>query len=229
MPDNRPLCYVIIPFSGFDDVMTAIRTVAENTGFCCLRADEGQHGIVHQEIIEKIVTAKAIIADVSERNANVMYELGIAHALGSNVVAISRQGTEFPFDIQPTNIITYTNDFVGASRLGTELEQRLVHLRDGGLIDNIVQHFLANRGIRREIEIVRHEVRDLLRGMVNSRLVEMGIFAKGVERFAGFGLGTDELTAGLAQDVRALRALLDKYGEQEKPPLSGSGEVTSAE
>lgn len=52
--------------------------------------------------------ARVIVADCTGRNANVFYELGIAHVLGKNVVLVSQDRQDVPFDIGSIRHILYT-------------------------------------------------------------------------------------------------------------------------
>jgi nucleoside 2-deoxyribosyltransferase len=54
-----------------------------------IRADEiNMPGVIVDQIWHGINQAKVCIADVTGRNPNVMYELGLAHAAGKPVVQI---------------------------------------------------------------------------------------------------------------------------------------------
>src|SRR5689334_2479581 len=74
------------------------------------------------KIREQIVKADLIIADVSDRNPNVLYEVGLAHALGKPVLFLTQQEPEqAPVDIRQFEFIRYDlarhEEFL--ARLGT--------------------------------------------------------------------------------------------------------------
>ena len=46
----------------------------------CQRGDEFSGALIHKEILRAVITADVMVADVSNGNANVMYELGLRHA-----------------------------------------------------------------------------------------------------------------------------------------------------
>jgi hypothetical protein len=56
-----------------------------------------------------IAQARIVIANVSSRNPNVMYELGIAHGLGKTVVMVAKTLKDVPFDLTHQRILLYTN------------------------------------------------------------------------------------------------------------------------
>jgi hypothetical protein len=102
--------FVVMPFAAeFQDIyILGIREVAEKLGFVVERADSIEHnGSILQLIQDKIKAADAIIADTTNHNANVFYEIGYAHALNKPTILICRKGTPIPFDVQSVNLILY--------------------------------------------------------------------------------------------------------------------------
>ena len=89
----------------YDDL---IRPPFEDAGYDVVRADDitSQQNII-KSIIIGIHDADLIIADLSGLNANVFYELGIAHAKGKNVVLLSHDLANAPFNLRSYNIIGY--------------------------------------------------------------------------------------------------------------------------
>lgn len=59
--------------------------------------------------------AKVLVAELTGRNPNVLYELGLAHALHKPVVLISSNETDVPFDVRHVRVIYYelTDPFWG--------------------------------------------------------------------------------------------------------------------
>jgi hypothetical protein len=86
-------------------------------GYEAYRVDQDPKVSVPIESIETgIRNAVICLADISEDNPNVWYELGFALAAGKQVVMVCKEGrAKFPFDIQHRTIITYktesTSDF----------------------------------------------------------------------------------------------------------------------
>src|SRR5262249_36599906 len=74
----------------------------------CLRADAiSRSGSITAEIWRHVNEAMCVIADLSGRNANVFYEIGLAHALGKPVVLLSRDASDVPFDLRHLRIVQY--------------------------------------------------------------------------------------------------------------------------
>src|ERR1051326_4601359 len=98
---KRPKAFVIMPFAEeFDGVFSQLIQSALSK-FDVARADRelDQRNIL-ETIVRGIAEADLIVADITTLNANVMYELGVAHALGRSVVMIAQDISELPFDIR---------------------------------------------------------------------------------------------------------------------------------
>lgn len=64
-----------------------------------------------------------VIEDVTDKNPNVFYELGIAHTLGKNVIIITQNKNHTPFDIQHIRYIQYNDNEDGWNNLKEKLEK----------------------------------------------------------------------------------------------------------
>lgn len=107
---SEPLVFVIMPFSSeFDDLYYyGIRGGVQKCGAACTRTDQLHFtGEILEEIYKLIETSRFIVAEVSQPNANVFYELGFAHALKKTVILLTRDASKIPFDISGFNHIVY--------------------------------------------------------------------------------------------------------------------------
>ena len=59
------------------------------------------------DIWQSINGADFVIADITGRNPNVLYQLGIAHALAKPVLIISRNAADIPIDLSTRRVILY--------------------------------------------------------------------------------------------------------------------------
>jgi hypothetical protein len=67
--------------------------------FIVSRADEiSDPGMINDQVILKITTAKLVIADLSFLNPNVFYEIGLRHATGKPIIHMASNDTRLPFD-----------------------------------------------------------------------------------------------------------------------------------
>lgn len=78
--------------------------------------------VITKEIVNSIFNADLIIANLTNSNPNVMYELSFAHALRKPVVHLIRDGQRPPFDISNQRYITYTNNLFGVVKLKEQLK-----------------------------------------------------------------------------------------------------------
>ncbi len=108
-------CFVLMPFAEeFDAVYRAIVEAVEGPEVCfssCRRADElfgGGHIVA--DILDRLARGEIIIADVTNRNPNVFYELGIAHTVKDihAVVIIAQSMKDVPFDLSHLRCIEYS-------------------------------------------------------------------------------------------------------------------------
>jgi hypothetical protein len=100
----------MMPFgSWFDRYYQEIYVPAiKEAGFEPVRADElFTTGSVMEQIWEQIEKAKLLLADLSGKNANVFYELGLAHAARKPVVFTSSNVDDVPFDLRHLRVIIY--------------------------------------------------------------------------------------------------------------------------
>lgn len=94
----------------FDAVyLQLIRPCLQAEGFNPLRSDEeSDAGLIHQQMIQRIIDSDLVIVDVSSWNANVFYELGIRHTAQKTGTLIIRRETEkLPFNISGMRVIDY--------------------------------------------------------------------------------------------------------------------------
>ncbi|WP_206514429.1 hypothetical protein [Xanthomonas euvesicatoria] len=125
------LLSAMMPFGGFDSVWSAIQQVAETNSMTALRADSiWEHHEIIQDIVALIDRSAIIVCDCTGRNANVFYEIGIAHALGKEVILITQNSGDIPFDLAHLRNIRYLNNAEGIERLKIDLNSRLITIRE---------------------------------------------------------------------------------------------------
>lgn len=131
-PTKRGLIFVIMPFSGeLQSVYEfVLKPFFEEMGMECLRADEVYSTRpIMQDVWESIQSAEIVLADLTDRNPNVLYELGLCHALWKRVIIISQKIEDVPFDLKGYHLIPYESSIGGAVRLKESLRQTIEALR----------------------------------------------------------------------------------------------------
>lgn len=105
-----PSVFVVMPFDEkFDDIYYfGIRGAVEDANMICERADEIIHsGGIIELIEEKICEADIIVADMTDQDPNVFYEVGIAHIMKKPVALLVQNVKDIPFDLRNKNHIVY--------------------------------------------------------------------------------------------------------------------------
>lgn len=103
-------CFVIMPFaepinSYYKPIIFRAITEAKLKP---LRGDDSQiSAAIYQQIWNAINSAAVCVADVTGQNANVMYELGLAHALRKPAVLMIQETQDIPFDLRHIRYILY--------------------------------------------------------------------------------------------------------------------------
>lgn len=133
------LVAVMMPFAmEFNGAYKAIKKSCKECDLRCLRADDiWEESTIVQDIFNLIFRAQVIVVDFSGKNANVMYETGIAHTLGKHVVPISQALDDVPFDMRHHRVLKYHPNTQGLATLSTKLSTKLRQVSDGlGSNDN---------------------------------------------------------------------------------------------
>jgi hypothetical protein len=119
--------FVLMPFEpGLREVFDTIREATENPpwNFICKRADDFfAAGHVLTDILRGIAEGELVIADLTGRNPNVFYELGIAHMVKrpNQIVLLTQNTDSVPFDLRGFRCIVYTQSIQGARKLKEDL------------------------------------------------------------------------------------------------------------
>lgn len=145
IPVKENYCFVLMPFcEDLREIYEECITVAvKKCGMVCERADDIFHNTSIMEVIwTKICSAEIIIADLTGKNPNVFYEVGIAHTLGKEVILITQNDEDVPFDLRHIRYIKYGVTKRGQIALVKELEMTIKSIK--GMLENIDSHSQRN-------------------------------------------------------------------------------------
>jgi len=165
----KPFAFVLMPFSkSFDDAYElSIRPACEAAGAYAERVDQQIFvGSIIERVYNQISKADLVIADMSERNPNVFYEVGYAHALGKTTILVTKTEDDIPFDLRQYPHIIYGGSL---SHLKIELERR-------------IRWHIANPV---SVEVVPDELEVRLNGSRLERGVRLEIQARGEVGYLG--------------------------------------------
>jgi hypothetical protein len=92
-----------------------------------VRADDvGEPGQITAQAIQHCLKAKAAVADLTEGNPNVYYELSVRHGAQLPVVLIAEEGTKLPFDISQSRVIFFDHkDLASAGKAKAQLQDQI--------------------------------------------------------------------------------------------------------
>lgn len=126
-PQQAELVAVMMPFNReMDETYAAIRRACKKLELNCSRADDiWSNPTFTQDIFDLIFISNIVVADFTNQNSNVFYEVGIAHTLGKNVILITQDSKDIPANLGHLKALIYDSSTEGLQKLELELEKRL--------------------------------------------------------------------------------------------------------
>lgn len=109
---QKNLVFVLTPFNAdYEHIYDVIGSTCKEIKLVALRGDEEDiPKDVLPNIINYIVKARIVVANLDGRNPNVFYELGIAQALNKPTILLSYRDAPVPSDFNNQYLIFYKND-----------------------------------------------------------------------------------------------------------------------
>jgi hypothetical protein len=101
-----------------------IKPALEKAGYEAKRADSflDQNNIL-EDVVRGILGADLVVADMTTQNANVFYELGLAHGRERPTVLLAQSIDDIPFDLRSYRTVIYSRDFSEVARLRETLAE----------------------------------------------------------------------------------------------------------
>lgn len=117
METNRQTCFVIMPFSKTTDEHTEeywaehfenfLKPLIEENTDLEARRSEALRGDILKQIITDLVVSHVVVADLTDNNTNVYWELGVRQSFKHGTITIAEDGTKLPFDIGGKGTLFY--------------------------------------------------------------------------------------------------------------------------
>jgi hypothetical protein len=155
---NKKKCFVIMPVSGTtactEDEWTGIfeqmirpAVTGSKLGFDCKRAKPGTGNVI-KDILNQVNSADVVIADLTDRNPNVFYELGVRHTLKNRTILIAQDMEHVPSDLRGYWVIIYEKNLAGIEDFRKRIREILKEMaKNPEKSDSPVADFLSERNI----------------------------------------------------------------------------------
>jgi hypothetical protein len=155
---NRKKCFVIMPFSKTKSCTEqkwaeifeyVIKPAVEESGlgYECERSVAGRENIV-KGILDALNKANVVIADLTDNNPNVFYELGVRHTLTNRTILIAQGEEHIPFDLRPYPVAFYGESPAKIAQFKSEIKRKLEDIETNPeRSDNPVADFLKEKNI----------------------------------------------------------------------------------
>ena len=219
--NNKKSVFVLMPFDeDFDSVYEHfLKPVLEDAGLNVLRADDiqSQQSIL-KDIIKNINESDLILADLTDANPNVFYELGIAHAFGKPVVLVTQSIEDVPFDLKPYRLVEYSTHFVKIKTAEENLSSYGKGFIEGKIpFGSPVTDFYLEGG-RREEEAdnaLNHPTEEDARGFLD-HLIDIN------EGYRSIATIIEEVTSGLQDVTGSIETAAKDFNEIGANPNASS-------
>ncbi len=180
---EMPVCGIIMPISSIDgcnkehweDVKSIISEAIASAGYePSLVSDADDSGIIQKRIVQNIYNNEIVVCDVSGKNPNVMFELGMRLAFDKPTIIVIDDKTDYSFDTAPIEHIQYPRDLRYFSILNfkEKLKEKIIATIKSSKEDPNYTTFLKNFG---EFEVAHVDKKEgSISEVVLSKLDDLG-------------------------------------------------------
>ena len=241
-------CFVIMPIADcdgyekghfahvYDDI---IKPAIDKTEFTAIRADEVKEtNFIHLDILKKLIDAPIAVCDLSTRNPNVLFELGIRQAFDKPVVLIQEKGTPKIFDIAPLRYLEYSKEMKyhevleSQKSLQEAIEATKAAEGDSGNINSIVKLMaLSSPAIIPNLDNSNKEVLalDVMRSQMNDlkMMMEMMVHEgrKGISRRSSIAAIEYERIVNKLEKISSLKMDIEQADREDTKLMRDTEEI----
>jgi len=220
-----PICGIVMPISELPpypaahwrDVQAIVEEAVAVAGFKAkMVSDDDAIGVIQQRIVQNLYDNEIVVVDVSGRNPNVMFELGMRLAFDRPVVIIKDELTPYNFDTAPIEHLAYRSDLHYQSTITFKatLTEKIRSTAAAGKDPNnsvFLKHFgeftakQINKTEVSEYSAIMHELASMRKELRNDRrviqapLVSSGDKARSIQ--FEFPSGTVDTISTIARDI----------------------------
>ena len=166
------MCGIVMPISEIDgcteshwqDVYSIISQATELAGFNSnLVSNSNDVGVIQKRIIQNLYDNPIVVCDVSGKNPNVMFELGLRLAFDKPTIIIKDDKTKYSFDTSPIEHLEYPRDLRFSEivefkeLLGEKITQTYKKSKEDPKYSTFLKHFGSFKIAEIETEVVSKE------------------------------------------------------------------------
>lgn|GEM_PF-732743 len=197
---NVALCYVIMPFSRTsqkhsekywtDHYERFLKPLIEENRKLNAQRSQALRGDVLRQIIADILTAHIVVADLTDHNPNVLWELGVRQSFRHGTITIAEKGTKLPFDVITKGTLFYSR--TRRARFHQEIHDALEDcLKSPDRPDSSVLESVSGRGSLFEV-FSRDESIRRLDGAIYEVIYNLALVAKCGQCFSSMRSSTQD-------------------------------------
>lgn len=156
--------FILMPFEQEYDALfvDVLVPILREYDFDVERADTtfNQQNIM-KDVVEGIAKANLVIADLTNLNPNVFYELGIAHSFPIRTILLTQDIDELPFDLRSYRVIEYSNLHYKIADLKIKLHEILKKFIDNELeFGNPVTDYIPEKQFQNTIKVKKNSKKE---------------------------------------------------------------------
>ncbi|MGG3662509.1 hypothetical protein [Bacillus gobiensis] len=158
---EKKFCGIIMPIAAMDNYTSEhwaevkniiVEATSQVKGICfkteIVSDSDGEINVIHKRIIQNIYNADIVICDISGKNPNVLFELGMRLTFDKPTIIIKDDQTDFMFDTGVIEHLQYPKDlrFKKIVDFKEELAKRIKITYEKSVSDSSYSTFLGNFG-----------------------------------------------------------------------------------
>ncbi len=165
-------CFIICPI-GSDDSSSRQRSdklfkhlfepVLADMGYAPIRSDKiDRVGNITPQIIGYLLNAPLVLADLSEHNPNVFYELGIRHTIRKPYIQFIAKGDRLPFDVAAIRSIAIDHtDLDSVHQAKDLLRKQIAEYEGGATVDSPVTATVDLQSLQADNSVAQRLLREM--------------------------------------------------------------------
>lgn len=166
---KKMTCGIVMPISSIDncsaehwtEVLTILKEVIKEADFePNLVSDADDSGIIQKRIIQNLYKNEIVVCDVSAKNPNVMFELGMRLAFDKPTIIIKDDKTDYSFDTSVIEHVSYPRDlrFTKILKFKETLKSKIVSTYEKSVSDPNYTTFLKHFGEYKITQLEQKEI-----------------------------------------------------------------------